>query len=64
MLLEFFITVLVGDQLSIYASDALTLRKESCHPLDEWKFRPEVWSRHGGINPLYLLGIKVIEIVA
>ena len=63
MLLEFVITALVGDQL-IYVPTALTLRKESCHPLDGRKFRPEFWSRHGGINSLYLLGIRVIETVA
>jgi hypothetical protein len=33
ILLEFVITALVGDQL-IYAPTALTLRNESCHPLD------------------------------
>jgi hypothetical protein len=64
MLLEFSITALVGDQLSINAPTALTLRKESYHPLDGRKFRPEVWFRHGGINSLYLLGIRVIEIAA
>jgi hypothetical protein len=64
MLLEFFISELVGDQLSIHPPTALTLRKESYYPLDGRKFRPEVWSRHGGINSLYLPGRRVIEIAA
>jgi hypothetical protein len=62
ILLEFVNTALVGDQI-IYAPTALTLRNESCHQIRR-KFPSEVWSRHGGINSLYLLGIRVIEIVA